>query len=58
MNKSKDNCTAMIVGKKLQLMAQLLLPVMKTVMVVLMKSFLLSMKQKTTMKNMFQNIMV
>lgn len=58
MNKSKDNCTAMIVGKKLQLMAQLLLPVMKMVMVVLMKSFLLSMKQKTTMKNMFQNIMV
>lgn len=57
MNKSKDNCTAMIVGKKLQLMVQLSLRVMKTVMAALMKSFLLYMKQKTMMKNMFQNIM-
>lgn len=58
MNKSKDNCTAMIVGKKLQLMVQPLLLVMKTVMAALMKRLLLSMKQKIMMKNMFQNIIV
>lgn len=56
MKKSKDNCTAMIVGKKLQLMVQLSLHVMKMVMVVLMKSFLSFMKLRTMMKTMYQSI--
>lgn len=58
MKKSKDNCTAMIVGKKLQLMVQLSLHVMKTVMVVLMKSFLSFMKLRIMMKTMYQSTMV
>lgn len=58
MKKSKDNCTAMIVGKKATIDGQLSLHVMKTVMVVLMKSFLSFMKLRIMMKTMYQSTMV